>query len=156
MIRHSLRMSRRIAWWRQRNSLTGSWSNRVLRFSFVPLLLCILLHLLRVSMFRACIGRQLEIFFWKKRYFGTLLQKTSFMLFLNKFDIFEKKVLKVRVNRLVHIYICVDNLYQVWVIDYLHLIGATECVWVVQRLPASFNGKARDWECIRVRIIICL
>lgn len=50
------------------------------------------------------------------------------MLFLNKFDIFEKKVLKVRVNRLVHIYICVDNLYQVWVIDYLHLIGATECV----------------------------
>lgn len=28
--------------------------------------------------------------------FGSLTQKTSFMLFLNKFDIFEKKVLDVR------------------------------------------------------------
>lgn len=35
-------------------------------------------------------------------FFFIWMQKTSFMLFLNKFDIFEKKVLNVRVNKSVY------------------------------------------------------
>ncbi|KAJ0029912.1 hypothetical protein Pint_13651 [Pistacia integerrima] len=42
------------------------------------------------------VSGQLDLYL--KAYFVSLMQKTSFMLFLNKFDIFEKKVLKVPLN----------------------------------------------------------
>lgn len=75
-------------------------------------------------------------------------QKTSFMLFLNKFDIFEKKILKVRT-------IHMSTLCHRWSVlsfqfNTLHCAGSAQCVWVVQRIPASFNREARDRTRVRV------
>jgi len=77
-------------------------------------------------------------------------QKTSFMLFLNKFDIFEKKVLNVRTIQM-------STLCHRWSVlsfqfNTLHCAGSAQCMWVVQRLPASFNRETRDWTCVRVSI----
>lgn len=80
----------------------------------------------------------------------SFVQKTSFMLFLNKFDIFEKKVLNVRASK-----IC-ETFGHRWIITtYLGLwcaicVGAVECMRVVQRLPASFDRETRDWACVWV------
>ena len=81
MISCFLRMKQRTEWWRLKNSLTGFSKKHVLRSVY-------------------------GLFWWKfkQSWFDIILnysvyfhQKTSFMLFLNKFDIFEKKVQKVSV-----------------------------------------------------------
>jgi len=50
-------------------------------------------------------------------------QKTSFMLFLNKFDIFEKKILKVRTIWI--LYIVAGEVIIISVSNVLHSAGAT-------------------------------
>ncbi len=129
MTKHSLRMKTRTEWWRQRNSLTGSWSNLASRFSFYApfaMYLCKHTHMHSYVMYMynlvessfptslSLIWILLSLLFLEGSdfFYNSCLmfpqtfwmQKTSFMLFLNKFDIFEKKVLKVRVNRMVHNY----------------------------------------------------
>lgn len=62
------------------------------------------------------------------------------MLFLNKFDIFEKKVLDVRQTE-ESILICASKTFG---FNKCFFIGSVECLRVVQRLPTSFEWETRD------------
>lgn len=116
-----LRTSRKTGWWRPKNCSTGSWNSPVSRF---------------VTLF-------LSLSSWRglqRKGFCSLMQKTSIMLFLNKFDIFEKKVLDVRAEEYSHL--CKQDFWflltNAFFFFHSMFIGSVECLRVVQRLPTSF------------------
>jgi hypothetical protein len=80
-------------------------------------------------------------------------QKTSFMLFLNKFDIFEKKILNVRAVQTFTLRHWWENLLSFFSVYYL-CVGPTQRMWMVQRLSASFNRETRDRACIWVSKVV--
>jgi len=76
------------------------------------------------------------------------------MLFLNKFDIFEKKILEGKSDRHIPVHFVIDGRISI-VIHFRLLVyhlcaGSTQCMWLVQRLSTSFNRETRDWACIWV------
>ena len=162
MIKRYLKMITRTEWWRQRNSLNGSWSNHVLRFAFPYMFSCFYVCATYLPAFEnpfldSCLFHFLKI--WQNGHFGFLLsqflslttnafshfgvQKTSFMLFLNKFDIFEKKVLKVRISRqfsttLVH---CWRRTISVgFLMSFVLQVPLNACEWFKDYQPVS-TGK---------------
>lgn len=134
MIKHFMRMKTRTEWWKLRNFLSGSWNNHVLRFPFMPFLnfnmyICMgnfyVNYIFLTLVFRALyyiLSINICIYSVNNNALLVSGQKTSFMLFLNKFDIFEKKILKVRTIQ--QVYFVIGGVYYHFSFNTLHCAGS--------------------------------
>lgn len=72
--------------------------------------------------------------------FFICLQKTSFMLFLNKFDIFEKKVLKVIADMTIASNLLVESHFPSLLVVIIVQVPLNVCEWFKDYEPVS-TGK---------------